>query len=142
MPIHKQITLRCSRAHAFRTWVERIDLWWPSGHRSMAGSTMRMDGVEGGQLVEEGVEGQRFVFGQVLRWDPPSGMTLAWYPGTGLEHPTEVEVRFIEVGEAQTRVEVEHREAAPLEDGVWPKRAVLYTRAWTHVLDALETFLN
>lgn len=138
-PLHKSVTLRCDQAHAFRTWVERIDLWWPPGHRTRAGSTMALEGHPGGHLVERGPDGERFTFGQVRAWEPPTRMTLAWFPGTGERRPTEVEITFTAIEDgARTRVDVVHRVGAPLAEGEWPVKVKVFERSWTHVLEALR----
>jgi len=137
--VHKQVTVRCSREHAFRTWIEQINLWWPTGHRKHPGSTMVLEGQPGGRLVERGPGGAEFDFGLIRDWEPPARMVLAWFPGTGPSRPTEVEITFVSLSDgAWTRIDVVHRQGAPLEEGEWPIKAALYARSWTHVLEALR----
>ncbi|HET6970336.1 MAG TPA: SRPBCC domain-containing protein, partial [Phenylobacterium sp.] len=68
---------------------------------------------EGGRwygLSEAGVED---IWGEVLVWEPPSRLVLAWrINGQFKCDPTvhtEVEVRFADAGDGTTRVELEHR---------------------------------
>jgi uncharacterized protein YndB with AHSA1/START domain len=68
-------------------------------------------------------------------WDPPQRLLLDWYPGTDIDHPTEVEIRFVpEYG--GTRVTVEHR-PLPVSAPLWKDRAPRYDKSWDLVLAAL-----
>ena len=82
----------------------------------------------GGRLYEvtsEGVEGS---WAEVLVYEPPTRLVLAWKPNDRPEPPTEVEVRFEADGDA-TLVNLEHRgweklggraaEAREGHDGGW-----------------------
>jgi len=40
-PVRKSIVVACSREHAFKTYTEALDSWWPRRHHSPA----RMCGV-------------------------------------------------------------------------------------------------
>ena len=63
-PLVRQQALRCGVAHAFRVSTEKINLWWPQTHRNEAGSTMRLEGREGGALVEVTQKKARLPWGE------------------------------------------------------------------------------
>lgn len=60
------------------------------------------------RLVEIGADGERFVIGPVLEWDPPRRLAFGWrQAGFADGQSTEVSVRFDPV-DTGTRVTVEH----------------------------------
>ena len=133
-PVEKSIAVRCSVAHAFRVFTERIDLWWPPSHRKDPASVLFLEAGEGGRFGERLPGGDERILGQVLVWEPPERLVYSWWPGA-IDAPTRVEVRFGAEAEA-TRVEVRHTIGeSGLGDG-WPSRAAIFTRAWDQVLSA------
>ena len=139
--INKSIRVRCSSSHAFKVFTEKVDLWWPSGHRmGKAPAEMAMEGRVGGRFYTRGADGVERDMGQVLRWEPPERLTCSWFLGTSAELPTEVDVRFVAEGE-HTLVEVVHREVHDME-GAWPTKVRIYTKSWETVLGALSEFLD
>ncbi|MEK6375320.1 MAG: SRPBCC domain-containing protein [Acidobacteriota bacterium] len=66
-----------------------------------------------GRWYEVGVDGVECDWGHVLVWEPPRRIVLAWQLNAQWEYEpsliTEVEVTFTPVGDASTRVELEHR---------------------------------
>ena len=64
--------------------------------------------VAGGHVLEHLSNGQSLSWAEVLVWEPPTRLVLAWKPNSTENPPTEVEIRFTpdEVG---TLVELEHR---------------------------------
>jgi uncharacterized protein YndB with AHSA1/START domain len=60
------------------------------------------------RLVEIGPDGERFVIGPVLEWEPPRRLSFGWRQASFTdEQSTEVSVRFDPV-DTGTRVTVEH----------------------------------
>jgi uncharacterized protein YndB with AHSA1/START domain len=95
----------------------------------------------GGRYYERGVDGSECEWGQVLAYDPPRRIVVAWQitaEGNAWifdpdpSHASEFEVTFREQPDGQTRVELEHRNigrhgpgAAGIQQGVggpggWP----------------------
>lgn len=134
-PVEKTVRVRCSVPHAFRVFTERIDLWWPSGHRRDPGSVIFLEAGEGGRFGERLPGGEERVLGVVLEWDPPERLVYSWWPGA-IDAPTRVEVRFLEEGTDATRVEVRHSVGDSELGDLWPERAALFARAWGAVLPA------
>jgi len=74
-------------------------------------------------LLEDGSEAE---WGDVLAWDPPRRLLLAWRIGANWAYDpdltTEVEVTFTPAGE-MTRVELEHRHLERMGEGAESARA-------------------
>src|SRR3990172_5961376 len=60
------------------------------------------------RLYEITESGEKAHWAQVLAWEPPRCLVLAWHVNPETPAPTEIEVHFVEDG-ADTRVELEHR---------------------------------
>ena len=69
--------------------------------------------LRGGRWFERAEDGTECLWGKVLVWDPPGRLVLSWETGADWKHhddlSTEVEIRFVALGPALTRVELEHR---------------------------------
>jgi len=44
----------------------------------------------------------------VTVWQPPTRLSYLWHLGTSSANATEVDIRFVAVGERATRIEIEH----------------------------------
>jgi uncharacterized protein YndB with AHSA1/START domain len=117
-PVQKQVRVGCGVEDAFRIFVDDIDGWWPVEKHSRAahdqfGENVTVDRLvfeqhEGGRLYEVTSEGVEAAWAEVLVFDPPSRVVLAWKPNDRDEPPTEVEIRFEPDGDG-TIVRLEHR---------------------------------
>ena len=60
----------------------------------------------------------------VTLWDPPARLAYLWHLGRAPTEATEVEIRFLPNGAANTRVEIGHRGWERLGEGaaVWRDR--------------------
>ena len=137
-PVRKSVRVPLPIDAAFRLFVDDIDRWWPVELFSRVADEQYGNGVavrrivfeprRGGRLYEvtsEGVEGS---WAEVLEYEPPSRIVLAWKPNDRDEAPTEVEVRFEPDGDGAL-VRLEHRgwerlgaraeEARAGHDGGW-----------------------
>lgn len=139
--ISRTLFVRCSMEHAFHTFTECLDLWWPPGHRRnrRGQSKLAIEGRVGGRFFEQSEDGSEFEFGKVLQWDPPKGLRYAWYMGSSRELPTEVHIRFSMEGEG-TKVEVLHEPARGVD--AWPKAIKIFRASWTTVLDAYQAHID
>ncbi len=117
-PVRKRVRVERTIDDAFRLFVEDIDGWWPVERFSRAADDQYGDGVtvervvfeprQGGRLYEitsEGVEGS---WAEVVAYEPPVRIVLAWKPNDRQEPPTEVDIRFEPDGDG-TIVSLEHR---------------------------------
>ena len=111
--IERSIVVAVDPQRAFRAWTEAVHLWWPPSHHPSgdpAGRVVIEAGV-GGRFVEHAPDGRQLALGEVLRWEPPSHLRLAFFLGGGSDRPTEVDVTFTAVGSG-TEVRVVHRAGA------------------------------
>lgn len=121
--IRKTLIVRASPQKAFDVFTAGFDRWWPRSH-TIGEQPMKRAVLEpgvGGRwygVSESGVEDQ---WGEVLVWEPPGRLVLAWrISGQWKCDPnvhTEVEVRFANLGDGSTRVEFEHRMLEGLGEG-------------------------
>jgi uncharacterized protein YndB with AHSA1/START domain len=137
-PLERRVHVRCRVEHAFHTFTDRIDAWWPPGHRRFERSTLHLEPRVGGRFVERAATGEEAELGRVLRWEPPHRLTYAWWPGGGTG-PTEVDVRFDAEGDG-TRVSIRHAEGESRLGGEWPTRVKKFANAWSVVLPAFARF--
>ena len=89
--------------------------WWKPGHHIGENpfTDIVVEPFAGGRWAEVDAEGRDCTWGQVLVWEPPDRVVLAWQiDGTWTYDEslvTELEVRFVAQGPTTTRVELEHR---------------------------------
>ena len=131
----RTIALACPVEHAFEVFTDKIDLWWPRGHRRNRDASL---GFEGSALVERAPDGSEWTMGKVTAKRPPHLLALDWFPGSP-GAPTSVEVRFVAEG-AKTLVTVTHRPVTAESKSVWPQRVARFTEGWEAVLPALRHF--
>ncbi|MER8547341.1 SRPBCC family protein [Mesorhizobium sp. M0684] len=114
-PVRKSVTVEVPLDKAFDVFTTGFGRWWPASHSigKSALTTAVIEPKAGGRWYEIGEDGSQCDWGEVLAWDPPSRLTLAWRIGAGWRYDpallTEVEIRFVALGENATRVELEHR---------------------------------
>ncbi len=124
-PLTIAFDLACSADHAFTVWTARIGSWWPADH-TVSGRPERvaMECALGGRIYERTAEGVEHEWGRMTAWDPPARLAYTWHLGRDPLAATEVEIRFSSLGDAHTRVEIEHRGWARLgaAAGEWRDR--------------------
>jgi hypothetical protein len=111
-PIHLDFDVGCEPAHAFEVWTARIATWWPADH-TVSGDS-RVDVVleprVGGRIYERTPAGVEHDWGWVTAWEPPGRLVYRWHLRRDRADATEVEIRFLPLGEGRTRVEIVHRD--------------------------------
>lgn len=114
-PVRTSITVDAPLARAFEVFTSGFGRWWPATH-SIGKSPIKTAIIEprvGGRWYEIGEDGSECEWGEVLVWEPPSRVLLAWRIGIDWQFDpkllTEVDIRFAALGEDSTRVELEHR---------------------------------
>ena len=137
-PVRKSVRVACDVEKAFRVFVEDIDEWWPVERFSRVAdeqypARVTLERVEfeprtGGRLYEVTSTGEEGSWADVVAYEPPRRLVLAWKPNDRPEPPTEVEIRFDPDGDG-TLVNLEHRgwerlgaraeEARAGHDGGW-----------------------
>jgi uncharacterized protein YndB with AHSA1/START domain len=115
--VKKSITVNASVEHAFAVFTEGYDTWWPRSHH-IGKSPMEKAIIEtrrGGRCYTTQVDGTQYDWGQILKWDPPHRLVIAWQitPEWGYEpdlaKSSEVEITFTPTADGGTRVDLEHR---------------------------------
>ena len=115
--VRRTITVAAAPQRAFEVFTAQLGRWWPREFH--IGATEMADFVlepkAGGRWYEVGVDGTQCEVGRVTSFDPPDSFVLAWQLNGSFQydpdpaHASEVEVRFVAAGPAQTRIELEHR---------------------------------
>jgi len=103
----------CTAQRAFDAFTRDINQWWV--HNEMFAFTLGSRGTlhfepgARGRLIETYDDDTAFVIGEILTWDPPHRLVLTWREASFEPNQcTEVQISFVEVGDDQTRVTVEH----------------------------------
>ena len=140
--VRKEITVEASQARAFDVFTREHGAWWPlATHHigSAAAETAIIEPHAGGRWFERAADGSECDWGRVLVWDPPGRLVLAWEISADWKHDesidTEVEVRFVSLGPARTRVEVEHRRLDRYGAAAEQMRGIFDSEnGWTNIL--------
>jgi uncharacterized protein YndB with AHSA1/START domain len=115
--VRRSITVRAPTDRAFHFFTPELGRWWPheSHHVGPMPAEAVLEPVVGGRLFSRATDGRESDWGRVLAWEPPSLLRFAWLltPLWTFEpdpaRASEVEVRFADLGDGSTRVELEHR---------------------------------
>jgi uncharacterized protein YndB with AHSA1/START domain len=130
--IVKGVVLSCAPERAFVLFTEEAGLWWPAARRHLKdeNSVIRMEA--GGRFYERSSDGHEVELGIVRQFEPARRVVLDWYPGTGPEAPTRVEITF-EAMDGGTQVTVRH-DRGGADVSVFEGSAPAYDRSWSLVL--------
>ena len=113
--IRKSLTVAASPETAFKVFTEGFDRWWPKTHTIGKAALAKavIEPREGGRWYGLDENGHEDEWGDVLAWEPPERLLLAWrINGLWTYDPqllTEVEVRFTALADGGTQVDFEHR---------------------------------
>lgn len=138
-PVVVSLTVPADPEVAFEVFTERLGSWWPLGLHSLGGAE-RIAAGEFGRAVGEWVvevwdDGTRRRWAEVLLWEEPLALALAWNPGGWDEggSPTRVDVTFTATGEGSTEVRLVHTGWETWGDDAAQGRAG-YQEGWPIVL--------
>jgi uncharacterized protein YndB with AHSA1/START domain len=119
-PIRKEIVVRASQAKTFELFTSRMGQWWFHGNGIGASpfKEIVLQPRKGGRWFERAQDGTETNWGDVLEWEPPARVLLAWrIDGTWKFDPrleTALEISFEDIGRGMTRVRLEHRDLGRL----------------------------
>ena len=91
-------------------------------------------------IFERTRDGRELEYGKVLVWEPPTRLKFAFYLGSGAEHPTHVDVRFVEIA-GGTRVELV-QELGDLSQEGFDRIAERFERSWSHVIERYGAYVD
>jgi uncharacterized protein YndB with AHSA1/START domain len=142
-PIRQSVTVPIHPERAFDLFTEGMGTWWPVESYSRAVSEFQHDDVEvaglwfqarmGGSILEHMSDGRTLPWAEVIAWQPPHRVVMAWRPHSLPEPPTELEVTFA-ARDAGTLVEIEHRDWDGLSEGFRTQLYEIYERGWVTTL--------
>ena len=121
-PVRKTLTVSATPERAFEVFTAGFDRWWPRSHTIGKGALKEavLEPRAGGRWYGIDDDGSETDWGDVLIWDPPGRLVLAWRIGADWQYRadllTEVEVRFTREGTSSTRVDFEHRHLERMGD--------------------------
>lgn len=132
-PVRRARELGVSAERAFEALTSEIGAWWPlATHSAMQDASASLAFTDG-ELVETGPGGERHVWGEVLRWEPPHGLVMTWHPGRAAgPAASEVELRVTPLAERRCLVEVLHRGWERLPDPAAARSE--YEHGWPPVI--------
>jgi len=140
-PVRRSVTVDVSVERAFEVFTANFGRWWPVTHKIGATplKTAIIEPRVGGRWYEIGEDGRECQWGDVLAWEPPSRILLAWRIRTDWQFDpdllTEVEVKFVALGPNTTRVDLEHRLLENMGDSAAAARGIFESDAgWSGIL--------
>lgn len=115
-PIKKTIEVQCSQKMAFEVFLHEMDAWWPVDKFSSsavggggAAKAITVDARLGGKIVEIGHDDTHYQWGEIRSYDPHDAFSMDFHvphPKFPMGGTTLVEVRFTQLGEGATRVDL------------------------------------
>jgi hypothetical protein len=127
--------------HAFGVWTTAIATWWPQSH-TISGdpSSITIEPVVGGRVVETTRDATTYDWGEVAAWEPPTRLGLRLRLFIDRDETSEVVIHFRADG-AGTRIRLEQTGLERLGPAGSPRRARVGA-AWasitTHFVVACE----
>lgn len=120
---------------AFAVFTDEIGAWWPLPTHSIFQGEAGGVHFVGDRLIERATDGRENVWAEVLAWEPPERLVLAWHPGSADGPAGRVELRFTAEGDG-TRVDLRHDGWEAFgEAAMKQRRDYAGPSAWGHVLD-------
>ncbi len=109
-PIRLRFEVGCPVDRAFATWTGRIATWWPKDHTVSAEDDLVvvLEGRPGGRIFERRGNGLEHDWGVVTVWEPPHRLGYTWHLNREPTDATDVEIRFLPLGDTGTQVEIVH----------------------------------
>jgi uncharacterized protein YndB with AHSA1/START domain len=148
-PVRKAITVDAPPDKAFDVFTKQFGRWWPASYAigTSAFKSATIEPKAGGRWFETGEDGTECEWGEVLAWEPPSRIVLAWRIRADWKFDpallTEVEIRFSEAGPGSTRVELEHRQLENMGDTAEATRQIFDSeQGWEGILQSYRRLVG
>jgi uncharacterized protein YndB with AHSA1/START domain len=135
-PVVVDVTVSVPPADAWATFTADLGSWWPVAKHSIGEEKVAevlMEGRAGGRVFERWDNGEEYIWAEIVEWDEPTKLVLAWHPNPDRPQPTEIELRFEPVA-GGTKVTLEHRGWETLGDVAMEARES-YETGWPPVLE-------
>lgn len=135
-PVVKTRDLPLPPDQAFRLFTERMGEWWPVISHSISqdpGCKVTVEEQVGGRIIETAPDGRQYSWADIIAWDPPHRLALAWHPNPEPEAASIIDIRFEET-DSGSLMRLEHRgwEEFGLEAGTAARDQ--YDPGWDMVL--------
>jgi uncharacterized protein YndB with AHSA1/START domain len=110
-PLRLSFDVACPAPRAFDVWTSEISRWWPADHTVTGDrdAEVVLETRVGGRIFERAASGVEHDWGEVTAWEPPRRLVYLWHLRSDRADATEVEITFAAIGDAETRVHIEHR---------------------------------
>ena len=140
-PLVVEFEVTAAPAHAFATWVDRIELWWPKDHTvGTDPAAIVFESHVGGRIYERDDDGREVVWGEVTHWEPPSRIDFRWHLFFSPDEATTVSVTFEPTG-TTTLVRLVQTGWDALGEQAQERRTGTQ-RGWTHTTSIYRDFIN
>jgi len=139
-PVHKERRLDLGPDEAFELFTHGMATWWPLETHSIGGKDavgIRFEGHVGGRVAEITADGTEYDWADVLTWDPPYRVVLAWHPTVEVVAASTIDVRF-EPTATGTLLRLEHRDWEEFGAQLGAELRAGYDPGWDIVLAPLE----
>ena len=147
-PIRQSVSVRCDPERAFWLFTREMGTWWPVESYSRAVSEFANEGAEvaelefearlGGAILEHLSDGRIVPWGEIIAWDPPRRVVMAWRPHSMPEPPTEVDVT-ITARDGSALVELEHRGWEQVSESFRAAMYPIYARGWVTTMECFAS---
>lgn len=114
-PIVKQAHVPLSCHQAYDAFAKEMGKWWPLESRSLSAnqsgkgaSELTSDAQPGGEIAEISASGKRHIWGHFVDCDAPRSLEISFHMGQPKEHATLLVVSFLDLGENETLVRLQH----------------------------------
>jgi uncharacterized protein YndB with AHSA1/START domain len=143
-PVRKSFEVELPLLEAFQLFTSDMAVWWPATHHIGPSPFIEIvvEPRVGGGWFEVDQDGTTCQWGSILAWEPPDKLVLTWGLQSDwkfdpdLSKSSEVEVRFVPMGDSATLVEFEHRYLERHCEG--EKIAVGVNSGWDVVLEGFK----
>jgi uncharacterized protein YndB with AHSA1/START domain len=136
-PIVHQVVVEHPTRDAFETFTEQVGGWWSIGDKNVLGPGSSV-GFEDLALVERNQDSIA-VWAEIVEWEPPGSVRLAFHPGAPPEDATDLRIVFTPVADG-TQVTLEHIGWERMAGGEAARPQI--EQGWAEVLDSYRAYLG